>query len=73
MESISIEVDSEIAQVYQAKTLVERQKMQIIVNGWLKQMLKQRSLDDIIDDMRSQAQENGLTQEILDEILSEDA
>lgn len=73
MESISIEVDSEIAQLYQARTLVERQKMQIIINGWLKQMLKQRSLDDIIDDMRSQAQENGLTQEILDEILSEDA
>ncbi|MDJ1174667.1 hypothetical protein [Roseofilum capinflatum] len=72
MESISIQVDSEIAQAYQGKTLIERQKMQIIVNGWLKQMMKKRSLDDIIDDMRSQAQENGLTQEILDEILSED-
>ncbi|MDJ1170294.1 hypothetical protein PMG71_12715 [Roseofilum sp. BLCC_M154] len=72
MESISIQVDSEIAQAYEGKTLIERQKMQIIVNGWLKQMMKKRSLDDIIDDMRSQAQENGLTQEILDEILSED-
>jgi len=72
MESISIQVDSEIAQAYEGKTLIERQKMQIIVNGWLKQMMKKRSLDDIIEDMRSQAQENGLTQEILDEILSED-
>ncbi|HBQ99970.1 MULTISPECIES: hypothetical protein [unclassified Roseofilum] len=72
MESISIQVDSEIAQVYQGFSLIERQKIQIIVNGWLKQMMKKRSLDEIIDDMRSQAQENGLTQEVLDEILSED-
>jgi len=71
METISIEVDSEVAQAYQQANLIERQKMQIILNGWLKQIMNSRSLEEIIHQMQEQAQVNGLTPEILDEILSD--
>jgi hypothetical protein len=67
METISIEVEPEIARAYQAANLIERQKMQIILNGWLKQIMNSRSLEEIIQEMQTQA--NGLTQEILDDIL----
>jgi hypothetical protein len=47
--------------------------MQIILNGCLKQIMNSRSLDEIILDMQAQAKRNGLTQEILNEILSDAA
>ncbi|MFN5725238.1 MAG: hypothetical protein ACK48D_00555 [Pseudanabaena sp.] len=73
METISIEVDAEVARNYQTSNLIERQKMQIILNGCLKQIMNSRSLDEIILDMQAQAKRNGLTQEILNEILSDAA
>ena len=73
METISIEVDSEVAKVYQNANLIERQKIQIILNGLLKQIMNSRSLEEIIQEMQEQAQVNGLTQEILDEILNDAA
>ncbi|MBG1266937.1 hypothetical protein [Nostoc sp. WHI] len=69
METISIEVDSEVARAYQKANLIERQKMQIILNGLLKQIMNNRSLEEIIKEMQGQAQTNGLTQEILDKII----
>jgi hypothetical protein len=73
MTTISIEVEPEIAKAYQAANLIERQKMQVILNGWLKQIMNSRSLEEIVQEMREQAQANGLTQEILDEILRDEA
>jgi len=67
MTTISIEVEPEIAKAYQSANLMERQKMQIILNEWLKQIMNSRSLEEIIQIMQTQA--NGLTQEILDDIL----
>jgi predicted transcriptional regulator len=72
METISIEVEPEIARAYQDANLMERKKMQLILNSSLKQFVNRRSLDEIIQEMQAQAQANGLTQEILDEILSDD-
>jgi len=73
MTTISIEVEPEIAKAYQSANLMERQKMQIILNGWLKQIMNSRSLEEIVQEMREQVQANGLTQEILDEILRDEA
>jgi predicted transcriptional regulator len=72
METISIEVEPEIARAYQDANLMERKKMQLILNSSLKQFINRRSLEEIIQEMQAQAQVNGLTQEILDEILSDD-
>jgi hypothetical protein len=41
-------------------------------NILFKQIMNTRSLEDIIQEMQAKAKANGLTQEILDEILNED-
>ena len=69
MEKITIEVDNEIAKAYREAGLNQQQKIQNIVNDLLKQIIQEKSLDELIQEMQTQAKNNGLTQEILDEIL----
>ncbi len=70
MDKITIEVDNEIAQAYREAKIDKQQKMQTIINDLLKQMINNKSLDEIIQEMQTQAKNNGLTQEILDNILN---
>ena len=72
METISIEVEPEIARAYQNSSSTERKKIQMTFNVLVKQFMNTRSLEDTIQEMQAQAKANGLTQEILDEILNED-
>lgn len=72
METISIEVEPEIARAYQNSSSTERKKIQLTFNVLFKQIMNTRSLEDIIQEMQTQAKANGLTQETLDEILNED-
>jgi hypothetical protein len=71
MEPITIQVDADVAKAYREADPIERQKMQTLVNNWLKQTMKKRSLDDIISEIQNQAAAKGLTQDILDEILKD--
>jgi hypothetical protein len=71
MEPITIQVDADVAKAYREADPTERQKIQTLVNNWLKQTMKRRSLDDIISEMQNQAAAKGLTQDILDEILKD--
>jgi hypothetical protein len=71
MELITIQVDADVAKAYREADPTERQKIQTLVNNWLKQTMKKRSLDDIISEMQNQAAAKGLTQDILDEILKD--
>ncbi len=70
MDKITIEVDNEIAKAYREAEIDKQQKMQSIINDLLKHMIENKSLDDIIQEMQTQAKNNGLTQEILDNILN---
>ena len=72
METISFEVEPEIARAYQNSSSTERKKIQMTFNVLVKQIMNTRSLEDTIQEMQAQAKANGLTQEILDEILNED-
>lgn len=72
METISIEVEPEIARAYQNSSSTERKRIQMTFNVLVKQIMNTRSLEDTIQEMQAQAKANGLTQEILDEILNED-
>ncbi|HEY9702905.1 MAG TPA: hypothetical protein V6C58_10690 [Allocoleopsis sp.] len=40
------------------------------MNDWLKKIIQEKTLDDIILEMQEEAKNNGLTQEILDNILN---
>jgi capsular polysaccharide biosynthesis protein len=71
MEPITIQVDADVAKAYREADPTERQKIQTLVNTWLKQIMKRRCLDDIITEMQNQATTKGLTQDILDEILKD--
>ena len=72
METISFEVEPEIARAYQNSSSIERKRIQMTFNVLVKQIMNTRSLEDTIQEMQAQAKANGLTQEILDEILNED-
>jgi hypothetical protein len=72
METITIEVEPEIARAYQNSSSTERKKILMTFNVLVKQIMNTRSLEDTIQEMQAQAKANGLTQEILDEILNED-
>jgi predicted restriction endonuclease len=72
MQTITIQVDAEVAQAYQEADPVEQRKIQMLVNTWLKQTMKQRSIDEIIAEMQTQASQQGLTQNILDGILQDE-
>jgi hypothetical protein len=69
MQIIPIQVDAEIAKAYQEAEPQKQQKIQTIVNDWLKLIIEDKSLDEIIQEMQKQTKDRGLTQEILDEIL----
>ncbi|MBE9235246.1 hypothetical protein IQ227_04110 [Anabaena aphanizomenioides LEGE 00250] len=69
METIAIQVDAELAKAYQQAAPQKQQKIQTIINDLLKLIIQDKSPDDIIQEMQEQAQDKGLTQEILDEIL----
>ncbi|PZO42380.1 MAG: hypothetical protein DCF19_07250 [Pseudanabaena frigida] len=71
METISIEVEPEIARAYQNSSSTKRKKIQLTFNVLFKQIMNTRSLEDIIQEMQAQAKANGLNQESLDEILNE--
>lgn len=74
METITIPVDPAIAKAYREADPEKQQKIATIVNDWLKSIIQEKeekSLEEIIEEMQSQAKANGLTQEILDQILAE--
>ena len=71
METIAIQVDEDVAKAYREATPAEQHKIQQLLGTWLKQTMQRRPLGDIIHDMQAQAQANGLTPEILSEILAD--
>jgi len=71
METISIEVEPEIAKAYQEANSIKRREMQIAFNTWFKKFINTQSLEETIQEMQSQAETNQLTKEILNEILQE--
>lgn len=72
METITIQVESEIVNLYNNLDLTEKKKINFLLGMWLKQAIKnQTSLTEIMDKCSQEAQANGLTPEILESILLE--
>jgi Tfp pilus assembly protein PilO len=72
METITIKVDQELAKAYQNFEPLKRQEIENLLSNFLKKIIQERSLDEIIEDLQQQAKSNGLTQEILEEILKDE-
>ncbi len=74
MEEIKIKVDPAIAKAYRASSIEEQEKVTRILNEIIEYVLDKEKLQSFFAARKAlsqEAQEKGLTQEILEEILNE--
>jgi type 1 glutamine amidotransferase len=72
MTGISIQVDPDVAQTYNSFPVQRQQQIQLIFNLFLKCSLEEEKLENIVADIRQEVQANGLTPEILENLLADD-
>ena len=72
MENITIQVDPEIAKVYREAEPEKQQNVLLIFNLILKELFKDASIEEIVEQIRQEAEKNGLTPEILKELLQDE-
>lgn len=73
-EDIVLRVSPEAAEAYRKATPQERLKLEALVSlQLLDQLQPRRSLDEVMADMSQQAQQRGLTPEVLEELLRDDS
>jgi len=71
-DEITIHVDAEVATAYRTATEEDRRKMDLLAGFQLAEFQRSpESLEKVMDDMSREAQERGLTLQILDSILHE--
>jgi hypothetical protein len=69
---IEIPVDKELAAAYNAADDEQREKVALMVKLMLRDIAAPKLLSETINDLSAKAQANGLTPEILAQILAED-
>jgi chorismate mutase len=77
IDEISIQVPLDIAEAYRQSSLEERQKMSLRIGAMLRQDLGQpigtyAKLRQTMNKLATEAEENGLTPEILESILNDE-
>ncbi len=71
VETISIQVDADVAKAFQSAQPEQQQKIQALVSFWLKRAMNLTKLQTTMDRMSDEAEANGLTPEVLQSILDE--
>lgn len=71
MTTITIQIDPDIAAAFQVSQPEQQQKIQTLINQWMRQALKISTLQNTMDKLSDEAEANGLTPEILQSILDE--
>lgn len=71
MSTISIEVDEDAARAYADASAEERQKVQLLLNLRLREIVSKpaKTLNTIMDEIGAEAQARGLTPEVLNSML----
>jgi hypothetical protein len=69
MRPIAIQIDEDIAQVFQASQPEQQQQIQSWLNQWMRQALKISKLQNTMDRLSDETVTNGLTPEILQTIV----
>lgn len=72
METITIQVDPQIAQAYREAEPEKQQKISMFLNVMLKKAMNQKPLLEIMQEASQQAIANGMTSEILESILNDE-
>ncbi|MFZ5879880.1 MAG: hypothetical protein ACOY0R_10965 [Chloroflexota bacterium] len=71
-EKITIQVTPEAAKAFRAASETERKKMEALLNLRLLEVTRARKpLEEVMREISRSAQDRGLTQEILDDILKD--
>lgn len=73
-EIITLRIDPEAARIFESAPAEEREKLQVLLGIWLKELGKVSagSLKETMDQIGDKAKARGLTPEDLDAILEED-
>jgi hypothetical protein len=72
MQTITIEVDAEVAAFYHSASSQSQQKLNALLNLKLRDVARpRRNVIDIMDEISDQAEANGLTPEILATLLED--
>ena len=72
METISIQVEPQIAQAYRAFAPQRQKQVQMLMSLILRRSLEQDSLEKTVTDLRDEAEANGIIPEILEELLADE-
>jgi hypothetical protein len=73
MTKVSIEFPEDIAEMCRSTPRASQEKIQILLRVWLRDMNEsQRTLDEVMDDMSDYAESQGLTPDVLENLLHED-
>lgn len=72
-ENITLQIDPEAARIFKTATVEEREKLQVLLSIWLKDLgtSDSQSLRETMDDIGEKARTRGLTSQGLEEILKE--
>ncbi|MCI0489455.1 MAG: hypothetical protein L0229_22915 [Blastocatellia bacterium] len=72
-ETITIQIDSEAAEVFKAAPPEEQKKMEALLGLWLKEIAASDigSLKEAMNEIGRKAQQRGLTSEILESLIDE--
>lgn len=74
MVTIEIEVNPDAASAYVSASAETQQKVQLFLNTWLPELTTpRRSLREVMDQLSAEAEARGLTDEILESILNDEA
>jgi hypothetical protein len=73
MSTISIEVDADAARAYAAASEDQKRKLQLLLSLRLRELVTgpPRSLKEVLDEIGAQAEQRGLTPDILNTLLDE--
>jgi len=71
-ETIQLQVDSNVAKIYNDASPTDREKLQALFGSWMKHYAEAdaQSLKQTMDEMAQTAGERGLTPELLEELLT---
>ncbi len=72
LKQITIQVEATIADTYQNTTPENRQALRSLVSIFLQCVSQPTPLQKVVQEIRLEAQQKGLTHEILEEILKDD-
>ena len=70
MEPITLQIDADLAEAYQAASAQDKSKLRLLLNLWLRELfVRSTSLKPLMDELSDRAQERGLTAEKLETLL----